>query len=71
MQRLVQQPRHGPTTLRWQKAQEERCQSRPTGAAGQDPRHGRDERYEGKAPDELWSVLMDVISTCLLHHTLK
>lgn len=45
MQRLVQQPRHGPATLRRQKAQEERRQSRPAGAAGQDPGHGRDERY--------------------------
>ena len=53
MQRLVQQPRHGSTTLRWQKAQEERCQSGPAGAAGQDPGHGRDERYDAAA--DIWN----------------
>lgn len=56
MQRLVQQPGHGPAALRRQEAQEERGQSRPAGAAGQDAGRGRDERYAAR-PEYGWYSL--------------
>ena len=44
MQRLVQQPGHGPAALPGQEAQEERRQGRAAGAAGHHPGHGWEDR---------------------------